>query len=116
MTWRTGDSGLRLCAAGDEPAGILSPATISSVTPHGEPPANTDPDSRITELNKSPHTPHTTRCGVPPQPAGSIPLHTNILDVQRLPTAAVAPTTQAEATGAAPPATEETEAAPSATL
>ena len=31
------------------------------------------------------HTPHTKRCGVVPQPAGSIPLHTNILDVQPSP-------------------------------
>ena len=45
----------------DTQAGILSQATIRSAIPHSasEPPANTDPESKISNENKSTHTPHT---------------------------------------------------------
>lgn len=100
----------------DEQAGILSDATTGSMTPRSESPTNTEPHASKHEEIKVTHTPHTTRCGVVPQPAGSIPLRTNIQEVQhRLPAAAAVPISQAETAGTATAATEATLTLPSVT-
>lgn len=95
--------------------GILSAATISSAIPVSDTLASTDLDSKVSKEVKSTHTPHTHQCGVAPQSAGSIPLHTNILDVQGMQSsvAAAAPTTHSNATGIATPAGEAAQIAPS---
>ena len=88
----------------DNQDGILSDATTRSETPHWESPTETEEHASINEEIKVTHTPHTTRCGVVPQPAGSIPLHTNIQEVQqklRSGTAAAVPAPQADTTGTA---------------
>ena len=87
---------------GEEQAGILSSATTGSETPRREPPSETESHANIDEGSNIIHTPHTTRCGVVPQLAGSIPLHTN--KQAGTSGSAVVPGTQAETPVAVTPA------------